>query len=82
MNELGEILATRWQTLEEFTNEPNEGWCWIVYKGRVVEACHDHEGMFRFHPNSRNVYLSECITFAQAMVMPDRPGVSVERYYP
>ena len=70
---LREILSARWQTLEEFTETPNEGWCWIAYKGRVVEAYHDHKGLFRFSPYSENVYLTECITAAQAMVMPDRP---------
>ena len=77
-NELSAILSARWQTLEEFTETPNEGWCWIAYKGRVLEAYHDHKGLFRFSSFSENVYLTECITAAQAMVAPAMPALRSE----
>lgn len=60
-----------WQQIDEFENEANEGWCWIIYKGRVTEAYRDREGFYRFHRLSPNCYLRECIT----LVMPfDRPS--------
>ena len=71
-------ISSRWRTLDEFTETPNEGWCWIAYKGRVIEAYHDHKGLFRFSSFSENVYLTECITAAQAMVAPAMPTLRSE----
>lgn len=62
-----------WLTLDEFNQEANEGWCWIVYKGRVTEAYHDHQGHFRFHRLSQNVYLSECISAVMPWPYPEAP---------
>ena len=62
-----------WKTVPQFQSEPNEGWCWISYKGKVVEAYHDHEGLFRFCKHSRSVYMTECITAVLAWPVPDAP---------
>ena len=63
--------ARSWQPVGKFQQEANEGWCWIVYKGRVTEAYHDHNQFFRFHRLSDNCYMTECIS----AVMPwDRPS--------
>lgn len=59
-----------WQQIDEFEQESYEGWCWIVYKGRVVEAYHDHAGMYRFHRMSTNVYQRECIRAVIPMRIP------------
>jgi hypothetical protein len=70
VSELWELVP-KWITLEQFQSEANEGWCWIVYKGRVTEAYHDHVGFFKFHRLSDNCYMTECIS----AVMPfDRPA--------
>lgn len=64
----------KWIPFDEFDIEPNEGWCWIVYKGRVVEAWRDYVGNFMFHPYSENCYLRECISHAQLMNRPLTPA--------
>ena len=63
----------KWIKFNEFDLEPNEGWCWIVYKGRVVEAYRDHTGAFKFHPYSENCYLRECVSHAMCMIRPEVP---------
>ena len=65
-----------WQTISDFQSIANEGWCWIYYKGRVVEAYHDHKQNFRFHKHSDNVYMTECITHAMPWYMPPSPAIS------
>lgn len=63
-----------WIEVREFQQEANEGWCWIVYKRRVVEAYHDHEQHFRFHRWSDNVYMTECITHVMPWYKPQMPS--------
>lgn len=63
----------KWISVEEFQLEANEGWCWIVYKGRVVEAYHDHDGRFRFGRYSTNCYMTECISWVMPWVVPQPP---------
>jgi hypothetical protein len=62
-----------WQPFERFDIEPNEGWCWIIYKGRIVESYRDHNGQMLFYPNSANCYMRECITHAKPIIRPDIP---------
>jgi hypothetical protein len=62
-----------WQSVEEFQSVPNEGLCWIIYKGRVVEAYHDHNEVFRFHKHSTNCYMTECIPYAMPINAPQPP---------
>ncbi len=68
-----ELPDAKWILFEEFDLEPNEGWCWITYKGRVVEAYRDYTGTFKFSPYSENCYLNECISHAQLMIIPTPP---------
>ena len=63
-----------WVTVQQFQQEANEGWCWIAYKGRVVEAYHDYHGRFRFHRMSDNVYLTECIAYVMPWYRPELPA--------
>jgi len=74
--ELEAIKADRsWISLEEFSRKPNEGWCWIVCKGRVVSAYHDHEGVFRFSNYSKNYYITESISHAMPWYYPEPPKI-------
>ncbi len=66
-------MRSRWISAQEFDLEQNEGWCWIVYKGRVVEAYHDHQGCFLHHRHSNSAYMSECVSFVQKMIQPAEP---------
>ncbi len=63
----------QWISVEKFQEEPNEGVCWIVHKGRVKHAYHDHKSMFRFSPWSDNVYMAESITAVQPILTPEPP---------
>lgn len=65
----------KWLTIAEMCGGSYEGWCWIVYKGRVVEAYRDHEYNYRFGKHSQHVYLSECITHVMAWPLPSAPEV-------
>lgn len=55
-----------WLTLEEFevlAKDGFEGFCWIVYKGRVTDAYFDSStgGKFRYYRLSSECFLRECI---------------------
>ena len=52
-----------WIPFDEFKDNGYEGWCQIVYKGRTTEAFIDSEYYYRFHKNSRNCYMTECISY-------------------
>lgn len=65
--------APAWLTPEAFKREHGEGWCWIVYKGRVTEAYHSAAGFFMHHPLSRGCYLSESVSRVLPWVEPDMP---------
>ena len=73
VDDIGALLSPQWVSVEEFEKEANEGWCWLVCKGRVVKAYHDHNGLYRFHIGSQNVYQRECITYAQPINPPQPP---------
>ena len=62
-----------WVDLKQFIEKATEGPCFITYKGRVVQAYFDEKGLFRFHKHNRNVYLRECITAVQAIIVPQAP---------
>ena len=64
---------SQWISVEKFQEVPNEGLCWIVHKGRVKHAYHDHKSMFRFSPWSDNVYMAESITAVQPILTPEPP---------
>lgn len=62
-----------WISVEEFQEEANEGLCWILYKGRVTDAYHNHKGKFLFHRGSACGYMAECITGVIPMYPPEPP---------
>ena len=64
----------RWQSVDDFKKEANEGHCWIVYKGRVALAYHDHKGFFRFNRTSTGMYMTECISSVMAINPPEKPS--------
>ncbi len=64
-----------WLSVEEFQLEPNEGECFIVLKGRVVMAYHDHKGYFLCSKNSIDCYMKERITKARTVKYPDKPDL-------
>lgn len=65
------IESMQWISVEELG--AYEGWCWIVYKGRVVESFRDHEYAFRFNRWSNNVYMEECISAVIPWLSPPPP---------
>lgn len=67
--------SNEWMTIDEFQQESNEGWCWIVYKGRVVVAYHDYRQKFRPNRLSDNMFMTECISHAMPIRNPDPPDV-------
>ena len=71
--EMGWTPPTAWVNLKQFTAEADQGPCWIAYKGHVVQAYFDDQGLFRFEKHSINAYLRECITAVQAIKMPQAP---------
>jgi len=64
---------SEWISVQEFQSTPNEGWCWIVYKGRVTEAYHDYKKHFRFHKSSYICYMTECISYVMPWPLPEPP---------
>ncbi len=67
-------MNNNWITVDEFQKESNEDYCWIVYKGRVVEAYHNHKQHFMASKYSDNRYLEECITCVQIIDRPHAPS--------
>ena len=65
-------MQDKWLSVEEFKKLNNIGWCWIVYKGQVIEAFY-YEGIFRFHKTSCNCYMTECITHVKTWDKPELP---------
>ena len=72
MLEVAILLGDLWQTVEAFQEEPNEGYCWIIYKGRRVEAYHMNY-TFLFSKYSTSIFSHEHITFAQSIPIPEFP---------
>ncbi len=68
---LGELLV--WVAAEEMSTDSYEGWCWIVYKGRVVEAYRDHDYRYMFGRMSSNVYMRESISHVMKWPYPEPP---------
>jgi len=71
------VISSSWETVEEFQQQANEGWCWIVYNGRVTEAYHDNAKMFRFHRMSDNVFMTECISWVMPWIKPSAPNLEI-----
>lgn len=67
------LQSQQWVSVEEFQMKHNEGYCRIVYKGRVTEAYHDHNQKFLFSKMSRECFLTECITAVMPIAMPTPP---------
>lgn len=67
------VRGSEWVSVEEFQQEPNEGECFILYKGRVVFAYHDHRERFMFGKYSNNCYMTECISAVMPIVIPSPP---------
>ena len=68
-------MNDKWQSVEEFKEQEHVGWCWIVYKGRVVEAFYViPQGIFRFSKYSCNCYMTECITHVRTWDKPELPN--------
>ena len=65
-------MQDEWQSVEDFKEQNHIGWCWIVYKGRVVEAFY-YQDIFRFSKNSCSCYMTECITHVKTWDKPDLP---------
>ena len=62
-----------WVSVDEFQQEPNEGECFIVYKGRVLIAYHDHREYFLFSKYASNCYMTECISAVMPIYYPSPP---------
>lgn len=69
-----ERYVPRWIPVSEMETDSYEGWCWIVYKGRVTEAYRDHEYSYRFAKYSQNVYMTECISWVMPWEYPATPN--------
>lgn len=68
-----------WISVEEFQSTPGECWCWIVYKGQVVEAYHDYKKHFRFYRSSYTCYMTECISAVMPWPLPSPPEVMKDK---
>lgn len=70
---VAEIQAPDWMTVEQFTQTKLLGHCWIVYKGKVVQAFYSYKDIFLFSSNSPNAYMTECITAVAKLDFPKMP---------
>jgi len=68
-----EQLKPYWISVDECQEESNQGWCWVVYNGRVVSAYHDHKGVFRVSDYTDNFYMTECISAVMVWEKPAPP---------
>lgn len=70
-------MYNKWQTLEEFLDNPTPGWCWILFDGiRFVAYFDIHERFKNTEPTifNRSQYFSnDFITHVMPMVAPEFP---------
>ena len=67
-------MNEQWQSVDDFRKEANEGHCWIIYKGRVVLAYHDHEQFFRSNRVGGVIYMTECVSSVMVLNPPNKPS--------